>query len=277
MSLVKTLAKVAIGVAIAKGASSMMKNKGGASGGLGGLLGGMSGGGAGTGAPFGGAKSRGGVQGLMGALLGGSSQGGKLGQGGLGGLLNQLGGAGGSAGGLNGIIGGLAGAGAAGGLRGMLGSLAKGLDTKPRSTRDDFGAVLNSQFDATPETAIEPSADQEAAAALMLRAMIHATKADGMLDEAEKTRLIEHLGGEIDAEEAAFVEAELQSPLDLDGLIRDTPEALSAQVYAMSVLGIELDNQAEAQYLHGLAQGLGLDADTVNDIHAQLGVPALYA
>ena len=50
MSLMKTLAKVAVGVAVAKGASAMMKNAGGGgartagAGGLGGLLGGLAGG-----------------------------------------------------------------------------------------------------------------------------------------------------------------------------------------------------------------------------------------
>ena len=45
----------------------------------------------------------------------------------------------------------------------------------------------------------------------------------------------------------------------------------------MSVMAIDLDSKAEAQYLHDLAAGLKIDKDSVNDIHAKLGVPALYA
>ena len=81
MSLMKTLAKVAIGVAVAKGASAMMnKNKsttGSASsgGGLGGLLGGLTGGSTGG--------SGGNLQDMLGGLMGGSSG---ASSGGLGGL-----------------------------------------------------------------------------------------------------------------------------------------------------------------------------------------------
>ncbi|MFK7875274.1 MAG: DUF533 domain-containing protein [Paracoccaceae bacterium] len=284
MSLVKTLAKMAIGVAVAKGASSMMKGgaAGSGAGGLGGLLGGLVGNASGGGSPFGGANSPagGGLENMLGSILGGGAQGGGLGQGGLGGLLEQIGGAGGNAqgGGLQNILGGLAGAAAGGGgLGGLLGGLAGSMAAKPASTDHSFGEVLNSQFDETPDPALQPSADHEAAAALMIRAMIQATKADGELDDSEKAKLIERLGGDVDAEEAQFVQAEMQRPVDVDALVNDTPNGLGPQVYAMSILGIDLDSQAEAQYLHKLAQGFGMDAAAVNAIHDQLGVPSLYS
>lgn len=297
MSLMKTLAKVAVGVAVAKGAQSMMRgSQGGASqaGGLGGLLGGLTGGSA---------QQGGGLQDMLGGLLGGSQGGSGGATGGLGGLLEQLGGAGGaSAGGLGGLLGGLAGGGAqqggglggllggltggagSGGLGGLLGGLAgaagagglaKSMAQRPAESSADFGAVLNSQFDATPQAPIEPSQDQEAAAALMLAAMIQAAKSDGTFDEAEKQKLLGQLG-DVDAEEAAFVQAQLQAPVDVDALVSQTPKGLGAQVYAMSVLGIDLDTQAEAQYLHKLATGYGMKPAEVNDIHAQMGIPSLY-
>lgn len=303
MSLMKTLAKVAIGVAMAKGASSMMNksNQGGASqaGGLGGLLGGLTGGG--------GQASGGGLESMLGGLLGGGSESTGGASGGLGGLLEQLGGAGGrgaSTGGLGGLLGGLAGGGGAsgGGLGGLLGSLtggggaaggglgsllgglagaagvgglAKSMSKRPEESSSDFGSVLNSHFDATPQAPIEPSQDQEAAAALMLAAMIQAAKSDGTFDDAEKEKLLGHLG-DVDAEEAAFVQAQLQAPVDVDALVSQTPQGLGAQVYAMSVLGIDLDTQAEAQYLHKLATGYGMKAAEVNEIHAQMGIASLY-
>lgn len=283
MSLMKTLAKVAVGVALAKGAGSMMKGgAGGSGGGLGGMLAGLAGGGAG-GAGGGLASMLGGAAGGtggLGALLGGGAQGGSLGQGGLGGLLEQLGGgAGGQSGGLQGMLGGLASGAGAAGLMGGLSQAMGGGGAAPQATPsvNSFGEVFNSQFDETPEPALTPDADQEAMAALMLRAMIQATKADGDLDDAEKQKLIDQLGGDVDAEEAKFVQAEMQRPLDIDGLVKDTPAALAPQVYAMSLLGIDLDSQAEAKYLHALAQGFGMDAAAVNGIHNQLGVPTLYS
>ncbi|MEO9575748.1 MAG: DUF533 domain-containing protein [Tateyamaria sp.] len=285
MSLMKTLAKVAIGVAVAKGASSMMKSRSGAQtagadAGLGGLLGGLAGGAPGGGAGLqdmlgglmggtqGGAGAAG-LQDMLGGLMGGA-QGGK---GGLGGLLENLGGAGGSGGGLQDMLGGLAGSAGAGGL---FGALSGAVAQRPASNNASFGEVLNSAFDQTPQEEIEPSADQEAAAALMLRAMIQAAKSDGKLDDGEQEKLMGQLGGDVDAEEAAFLRAEMQRPVDVDALTAEVPKGMGPQVYAMSLLAIDLDSQAEAQYLHSLAQGLGMDAGTVNDVHAQLGVPSLY-
>jgi uncharacterized membrane protein YebE (DUF533 family) len=290
MSLMKTLAKVAIGVAVAKGASAMMKkNKGGSQtagsgGGLGGLLGGLTGGSAGTAG-----ASSGGLQDMLGGLMGGSTGssgglGGLLNQlggsssasgGGLGGLLNQMGGAGGSSasgGGLGGLLGGLAGAAGAGGLLAGLGGSTSG---KPEREEADFGAVLNSQFDANPTPAIQPSQDQEVLAALMIAAMIQAAKSDGTFDDAEREKLLNRLG-DVDAEEAAFVQARMDAPVDIDGLVAQTPDGMGPQVYAMSLLAIDLDTQDEAQYLHQLAKGYGMEAAAVNEIHAQMGVPSLY-
>lgn len=271
MSLMKTLAKVAVGVAVAKGASAMMRNSdgtstAGAAGGLGGLLGGLTGGGTSQ-------RTGGGLEDMLGGLLGGgSSRSGGM-SGGLGGLLEQLGGGqGGASGGLGGLLGGLASAAGAGGL---LGGAGAAVQRRPASNSHDFGTVLNSQFDSTPEPAIEPSQDQEAAAGLMLAAMIQAAKSDGTFDETEKEKLLQHLG-DVDAEEAAFVQAQLKAPVDVDGLVNQTPDGMGPQIYAMSLLGIDLDTQQEAQYLHKLAQGYGMTPDQVNDIHAQMGVPSLY-
>ncbi|WP_415403084.1 DUF533 domain-containing protein [Tateyamaria sp. SN3-11] len=295
MSLMKTLAKVAVGVAVAKGASAMMKNRSGggtaAGGGLGGLLGGLAGGtqggtssgGAGLqdmlGGLMGGTQGGGsaaGLQDMLGGLLGGAQGAGSAGGGaaGLGGLLESLGGGGGSqSGGLQGMLGGLAGSAGAGGLLGALGGAAA---RRPADNGASFGQVLNSNFDQTPEEPIEPTADQEAAAALMLRAMIQAAKSDGQLDDAEQEKLMGQLGGDIDAEEAAFLRSEMSAPVDVNALANEVPRGMGPQVYAMSLLAIDLDSQAEAQYLHQLAQALGLDAASVNDVHAQLGVPSLY-
>jgi uncharacterized membrane protein YebE (DUF533 family) len=284
MSLMKTLAKVAIGVAVAKGANAMMKGgQGGTSqaGGLGGLLGGLTGGGA---------AGAGGLQGMLGGMLGGGAAGGATGSGGLGGLLESLGGAGGQTGGaaqggLGGLLGSLTGGGGAGGMLGglagaagaggLLGGLTGAMGNAPAQNDQSFGAVLNSQFDETPEPAIQPSQDQEAAAALMLAAMIQAAKSDGTFDDAEKEKLLGQLG-DVDAEEAAFVQAQLQAPVDIDGLVANTPEGMAQQVYAMSVMGIDLDTQDEAQYLHKLASAYGMQPAQVNEIHTQLGVPSLY-
>lgn len=310
MSLMGTLAKVAIGVVLAKGVQAVTQrakasNTGGGNAGTGGA----GTGGAGTGGLFGGAHSP--AQDnpgrrsreSMGAVLGGSAGG--TSQGGLGGMLEQLGGGGrtagrasggglgdllggltggrsgssrtGAGGGLGDLLGGLLGGGAAGGLGGLLGGLTGSGQTPaaPANNRS-FGDVLNSSFTNQGEPDVEPTADQNAVAALMLSAMIQAAKSDGEIQDAEKEKLLGNLG-DVSEAEMAFVQAEMAKKVDITALVRNVPAGLEAQVYTMSVMAIDLDSQAEAQYLHDLATALEIDKDGVNDIHAKLGVAALYA
>jgi uncharacterized membrane protein YebE (DUF533 family) len=261
MSLMKTLARVAIAMAVTKGAKSIMQ-RGGSGGrdGLGGLLGGLAGGRS---------AGSGGLGGMLGGLLGGgSTAGSRSGTGGLGGLLNQLGGTGrGARGGMGGLLAGLAGA---GGL-----AASRSRDAQPSRPEASFGEVLNSQFDETAQDPIPPSDDQEAMAGLMLAAMIQAARADGEIDAQERERLMAHLD-QTDPAEREFVEAQMQAPVDIDALVERTPEGMGAQVYTMSLLAIDLDSQEEAHYLDRLAKAYGLDAQQVNAIHTELGVPTLY-
>ncbi|MCR8723661.1 tellurite resistance TerB family protein [Frigidibacter sp. ROC022] len=116
---------------------------------------------------------------------------------------------------------------------------------------------------------------QEELARLLIRAMLQAAKSDGRIDREERGRIIERMGRPGHAE-MEFLQAEMDRPVDLPGLVSETPEGAEAQVYMMSLLAIRLDEQSEAQYLHGLAQGLGLDPAAVNAIHQRLGAPPLY-
>lgn len=304
MSMLKTLAKVAIGIAVAKGVSGMM-NKGNANtgnpagsgngglldgladnttahgGGLGDLLGQVLGGNAGN-PGAGGTGGLGGLGGLLEQLggAGGASGGQTAGSGGgLGGLLEQLAGAGGAKGGAGGgigdLLGGLAGAASgSGGLGDLLGGLA-GNAPQQRNSGGTFGELLNGALQNGGEPEVQPSVSEEAVAALMLRAMIQATKADGQLDADEKKRLMENLK-DGSKQEIDFVNRELAAPMDIDGLVAQVPQGLEQQVYAMSVMGINLDQQSEAQYLDQLARAMNVDQSTVNQIHDQLGVQRLY-
>ncbi len=310
MSLMGTLAKVAIGVVIAKSVGGMLQK---------GQGGGMSGGAVRPDGRFGGEHSPGGrttgLEDVMGDIFGkaapaggkaqsgakGGAQedpfGGNLGPvvadepaarrggGGLGDLLEQLGGGaasgGAGGGGLGGGLGDMLGQltkGGSGGLGDLLGGLvgaAAGGKAGSAGTKG-FGDMLNEAFGNGGEPSVAPTAEQEAAAGLMLRAMIQAAKSDGRIDAAEQKKLTENLG-QATAEEMAFVKAELKAPIDVPGLCRQVPKGLGPQVYAMSVMAIDLDNRTEAQYLHELATGLGLDRAAVNGIHQQMGVTPLYS
>lgn len=284
MSLMKTLAKVAIGVAVAKGAKSVLSgNRGTES--EGGLFGGAH-------SPN--ARNKTGLEDMMSDVLSGGSapqdSGSGGAAGGLGGLLESLqqenpntqeggiddllrGGSGG--GGLGALIGQLAGGqsggSGAGGLGGLLGGLMSAAGGKGGG---DFGSILNQSMQRDAPEA-QPSQEQEAVAGLMLKAMIQAAKSDGKFDQGEQEKLMEHLG-DVSAEERDFVNAEMRAPVDVAGLARQVPQGLERQVYAMSLLGIDLDNRAEAQYLHDLARAFDMDKDAVNRVHAKMGTPSIY-
>ncbi len=272
MSMMKTLAKVAIGVALAKGASSMMRGKGRS--GSGGLFGGAD-----ASDRHSRAGADGGLEDMLGSILGGRDGSARQG-GGLGGLLEQLGGGqsrGG--GGLNDLLGGLAGAaqksGSAGGLGGLLGGLL-GAGAAQSRPQGGFGDLLNQAIARQDEPESPPSQDQEAAAALMLRAMIQAMKSDGEIDRAEQARLMDRLG-DVSAEERAFVQEEMQRRIDVRELASEVPRGLEPQVYAMALMGIDLDNRNEAQYLHQLASAMGISPDAANHIHDELGAQRIYS
>lgn len=191
---------------------------------------------------------------LLGSLLGNNSMGGNI----LGGLLG--GSRGGGGGGIGSLLGGLMGGGAAGGLGGLLGGLMGG----------------GKEEEAAPQAAPEPEpAEVQSQAELLIRAMCNAAKSDGKFDDAEKEAIIGRLG-EVEQSEIDFVQKELSSPLDVQGFANDVPGELGQQVYAFSVMAIKLDEQAEAQYLAELAQGLRLEPATCNQIHEQLGAPQIF-
>ncbi|MDB6178576.1 tellurite resistance TerB family protein [Paracoccus sp. Z330] len=304
MSLMKSLARVAAGVMVAKGVGAMMKsrqqgsqaasrgqqqgsgglldsllgsNTNGQTGSLSDTLGQVLGGrGAGSGRPYGGAQSAGAQGGLGGLLDGLTNRARSGGGGGLSDILGQLTGgsrpAGGSgSGGLGDLLGGLLG-GAAGGA--AMGGLAR--KDAQDSNDASFGELFNDAVARNDEPEIAPTAEQNAVAGLMLKAMIQAAKSDGKIDEAEKQRLLGHLGDELDEDERQFIREQMAAPVDATALAQEVPNGLEAQTYLMSLLAIDFDNQEEAQYLHNLAQALKLPPEAVNQIHQEVGVTQLY-
>jgi uncharacterized membrane protein YebE (DUF533 family) len=195
-----------------------------------------------------------------GRLVGGNQN---LAMGGLGALAGALMGSGR---GLGGVIRG----GIGGGAVTMLGLMA-------------WQALKNSgklQGHDAPPAFREPQTDAERAeleqhSELLLKAMINAAKADGRIDESEMSRILGAIqeGG---AEKAGldFLRAEMAKPLDNASLVaaaRGKPE-LAAQLYAASLLAIEVDTPAERDYLAQLAAALGLAPEVMAQLHQNAGL-----
>jgi uncharacterized membrane protein YebE (DUF533 family) len=110
----------------------------------------------------------------------------------------------------------------------------------------------------------------------VLRAMIEAAKADGQVDATERQRLVAKAQeGGADPEAAAFLERELERPADPDALAGEVRDpVVAAQVYAASLLAIQVDTEEERAYLRALAGKLGLQPAVVAQLHQALGAPA---
>jgi uncharacterized membrane protein YebE (DUF533 family) len=231
---------------------------------LGGLLGGQRGGGqedSFTSRRPGGAG--GGLGGMLGEVLGqaGHSAGGRqnLALGGLGALAGAL--LGGRGKSLGGAVG--------GGVMALLGAMAlKALQGSGQSTgRVPLGLK-------EPQT----EADQrelEQHMELVLKAMINAAKADGRIDEREIHRIVGKLQeAGADTEAQRYVLTQMQKPMETATLVDEAggiPE-LAAEIYAASLMAIEVDTPAERAYMEKLASDLGLTPAVTQRIEQMVGL-----
>lgn len=233
------------------------------------LFEGLSGSGA---APGGSGSSFGGLAEMAKSFLGRTTQevkgGNPLAIGGIGALAGMLFGGGGGA--ARGAVG--------GGALALLGTLAmNALKNWGEGTASDPEQLAKS----APLGVREPQGpaeerELEARALLIIKSMINAAKADGRIDPQELQRIVGRMQADgSDSEERRFVEAELAKPADLDAIVREatTPE-VAVQVYAASLLAIEVDTPAEQSYLSTLADRLGLPREAIQRVHQSMGVSA---
>lgn len=107
----------------------------------------------------------------------------------------------------------------------------------------------------------------------LLRAMICAAAADGLIDAEERERILGSAReAGLDREELDALEGELAAPLTLPQLLARTRPAQREQVYAASLIAIGRETEAERQHLEALARGLGLEAAARERLHAELGL-----
>ncbi len=110
-------------------------------------------------------------------------------------------------------------------------------------------------------------------ARLMIRAMIMAAKADGEISAEQRKQIEAHLD-DATPEERAFVKAEMEGPIDVVDLARETEANLRSQVYSSAAAMCRGQSDIEAQFLSGLGGALMLDLDERKQLHASLGIPA---
>jgi uncharacterized membrane protein YebE (DUF533 family) len=206
--------------------------------------------------------SGGGLGDLVGSLLGSGQTSSNNSSGGMGGLLGSL---------LGGGQKNSSGLGGSGGLGGLLG----GALTKYAQTQNSEAPNPSSDnCDHLPIGASQKEAAQHAT--LIIKAMINAAKSDGSIDKDEQEKVIKKLG-DITREEANFVRAEFNAPLDINAFINSIPRGMERQIYAVSLMAIDLDSNKEARYLAQLAKGFEISSEIANNIHAELGAPKIFS
>ena len=122
--------------------------------------------------------------------------------------------------------------------------------------------------------AVEGPGDSEAL--LLVRAMVAAASADGIVDGEERESIFARLhAAGLSEEEKIFVAGELSSPPGIEEILSGvkSPE-LARRVYAVSLLAVTVDTDEERGYLGELRRGLGLDESEVKSVEDELGLSA---
>lgn len=156
-----------------------------------------------------------------------------------------------------------------GGLLGIVGNIAlQALQARMASGSAQAPASMASGAYASP------TPDGQRKATLLLRAMIQSAKADGKIDPVETQRIMSKIDEHgHDPAAHAFVAAEMAKPIDMAGLCRDVTSPQEAvEVYAASLMVIDLDSQSERDYLEDLASSLGLSPQSTAQVHQALGL-----
>lgn len=130
---------------------------------------------------------------------------------------------------------------------------------------------------AAPAAGPEPTpfdhvAVGEDEARTMLRAMVAATMADGLMDETERGRIEDSiLASGIEANGQAWLKAEMADPADVDEIAsRITSPEQAARVYAAARLAIEADTLQEREFLKMLADALDVPREAAAHLEAAL-------
>lgn len=156
-----------------------------------------------------------------------------------------------------------------GGVMALLGAMA--FSALKKGGHQDVEVPLGLQETKTP--AEKEKLEREAA--LILQAMINAAKADGQIDQAEVDRIVGRLGEMgIDREAQEFLIAEMRKPMETDALVNAAAgrPGLGAQLYAASLLAIEVDTPAERAYLKHLGGRFGLKPETLSALEDTVGM-----
>ena len=142
---------------------------------------------------------------------------------------------------------------------------------KTRAGYDSSGSgSLSSRYDKSPVDADR----QNEHALILVRAMVNAAKSDGQISQTEQQGILNQLES-ASSETIQFLREEFSRPLDVREFTWSVPLGMEQQVYALSLVAIDLDSNPEARYLSESAHGLRIPPHICDQIHQRLGAPAI--
>ena len=118
------------------------------------------------------------------------------------------------------------------------------------------------------------SINPNARAELLVKAMINTAKADGQIDQAEQDAIVKQLGT-LTQQDRQFLQSEFAAPLNVPEFVWSVPVGMEQEVYAISLMTVNLNNNAEAMYLKELAHGFRMTLAGCNQIHQKYGAPQM--
>ena len=151
---------------------------------------------------------------------------------------------------------------------------APGASTPPPPPGATVAAPLPPPLSTSIDTESVDTTEAAQEAVLLIRAMIAAANADGVIDEEERNRILKKVEtADLSDQERSFIVKELLSPAGLENIVAQvkSPE-MAKMAYTVSLLAIEVDTDAEHTYMNTLARQMNLNESDLNDIYRTLGI-----
>jgi hypothetical protein len=110
---------------------------------------------------------------------------------------------------------------------------------------------------------------------ILIQAMIMAAQADGQIDSDEQNRILQQLQP-LTQPEVDYLNRAFSTRHDVEAFVATIPRGMEHEVYQVSLMAINLDNQPEMRYIQNLATALRIGPQDRNHMHSQYGLPAVF-